>query len=96
MLNTVPLFFPSGAVYPISAFPPWMRVLSSVNPFTYAVHGFKQLLLKKHGARGDRVTICCFFFGFTALAMKPGDIALFGGRCEVRCASHAQGIAGAP
>jgi ABC-2 type transport system permease protein len=45
VLNTV-LFFPSGAVYPISAFPAWMKVIAKVDPFTYAVHGFKELLLK--------------------------------------------------
>ncbi len=45
VLNTV-LFFPSGAVYPIQAFPPWMKVITMVDPFTYAVHGFKQLVLK--------------------------------------------------
>ncbi len=48
VLNTV-LFFPSGAVYPIAAFPPWMKVLAAVDPFTYAVHGFKELLLKNTG-----------------------------------------------
>src|SRR5665213_2424573 len=45
VLNTV-LFFPSGAVYPTQAFPPWMKVITAVDPFTYAVHGFKQLALK--------------------------------------------------
>jgi ABC-2 type transport system permease protein len=45
VLNTV-LFFPSGAVYPISAFPSWMKAIATVDPFTYAVHGFKELLLK--------------------------------------------------
>ncbi len=48
VLNTL-LFFPSGAVYPISAFPPWMKVITVVDPFTYAVHGFKALLLKNTG-----------------------------------------------
>ena len=48
VLNTV-LFFPSGAVYPIQAFPAWMRVITTVDPFTYAVHGFKQLILKNTG-----------------------------------------------
>jgi len=48
VLNTV-LFFPSGAVYPIQAFPPWMRAITAVDPFTYAVHGFKQLILKNTG-----------------------------------------------
>jgi ABC-2 type transport system permease protein len=45
VLNTL-LFFPSGAVYPIAAFPTWMKVLATVDPFTYAVDGFKSLLLK--------------------------------------------------
>ncbi len=45
VLNTV-LFFPSGAVYPIQAFPAWMKVITTIDPFTYAVHGFKQLILK--------------------------------------------------
>ena len=46
VLNTL-LFFPSGAVYPIEGFPPWMRVLARVDPFTYAVHGYRALLLKQ-------------------------------------------------
>jgi ABC-type multidrug transport system permease subunit len=48
ILNTL-LFFPSGAVYPISAFPPWMKVITVVDPFTYAVHAFKALFLKNTG-----------------------------------------------
>ncbi|HEX3103702.1 MAG TPA: ABC transporter permease [Terriglobales bacterium] len=48
ILNTL-LFFPSGAVYPIQAFPRWLRAVASVDPFTFAVHGFKSLLLKETG-----------------------------------------------
>jgi len=48
ILNTL-LYFPSGAVYPIAAFPPWLRALARVDPFTYAVHGFKSVLLKEAG-----------------------------------------------
>ena len=46
ILNTL-LFFPSGSVYPIQAFPPWLRVIARCDPFTYAVDGFKCLLLKE-------------------------------------------------
>jgi ABC-2 type transport system permease protein len=46
ILNTL-LFFPSGSVYPIQAFPPWLRVIAKCDPFTYAVDGFKCLLLKQ-------------------------------------------------
>jgi ABC-2 type transport system permease protein len=48
ILNTL-LYFPSGAIYPVSAFPPWLRVMAQADPFTYAVHGFKGLLLKEAG-----------------------------------------------
>ncbi len=67
VLNIV-LFFPSGAVYPINAFPSWMKVITSVDPFTYAVHGFKSLILKNTGLAaisGDML----FLSIFTVLAM---------------------------
>ena len=48
ILNTL-LFFPSGAIYPIQAFPWWLRGIAKVDPFTFAVHGFKSLLLKETG-----------------------------------------------
>jgi ABC-2 type transport system permease protein len=46
ILNTL-LFFPSGSVYPIQAFPKWLQAIAWVDPFTYAVDGFKCLLLKE-------------------------------------------------
>jgi ABC-2 type transport system permease protein len=48
VLNTL-LFFPSGAIYPINAFPKWLRVIAAADPFSYAVHAFKALLLKEAG-----------------------------------------------
>jgi ABC-type multidrug transport system permease subunit len=48
VLNTL-LYFPSGAVYPQQGFPGWMRVIAVADPFTYAVHAFKSLLLKNTG-----------------------------------------------
>ena len=48
LLNTV-LYFPSGAVYPQQGFPGWMQAIAAVDPFTYAVHAFKSLLLKNTG-----------------------------------------------
>jgi ABC-type multidrug transport system permease subunit len=48
ILNTL-LFFPSGSIYPIQAFPWWLRAIARVDPFTFAVHGFKALLLKEAG-----------------------------------------------
>jgi ABC-2 type transport system permease protein len=48
LLNTV-LYFPSGAVYPQQGFPGWMQVIAVADPFTYAVHALKSLLLKNTG-----------------------------------------------
>lgn len=48
ILNTL-LFFPSGSIYPIQAFPKWLRGIAYVDPFSYAVHGFKAVLLKDAG-----------------------------------------------
>jgi ABC-2 type transport system permease protein len=48
VLNVL-LFYPSGAMYPIAAFPPWLRAMAVVDPFTYAIHGFKAVLLKDGG-----------------------------------------------
>ena len=48
VLNTL-LFFPSGAISPIAQFPGWLRAIATVDPFTYAIHGFKAILLKDGG-----------------------------------------------
>jgi ABC-2 type transport system permease protein len=48
LLNTL-LFFPSGAMYPIYGFPQWLKVVAKVDPFSYAVHGFRAVLLKGVG-----------------------------------------------
>jgi len=47
-LNTL-LFFPSGAVYPVQAFPSWLQAIAIVDPFTYVVHGLKSLMLRGAG-----------------------------------------------
>jgi len=74
VLNTL-LFFPSGAVYPASAFPKWMRAISIADPFTYGVHAFKELMLKNtslSAVAGDLT----FLFLFAALMMAAAT-ALF-------------------
>jgi ABC-2 type transport system permease protein len=74
ILNTL-LFFPSGSVYPIQAFPPWLRAIARVDPFTYAVDGFKCLLLKETSLAavwGDML-----FLGLFAAATLGIAIPLF-------------------
>ena len=72
VLNTL-LFFPSGAISPVTAFPKWLQVIAFVDPFTYAVHGFKAILLKDGGfvaIRGDLVYLFLFGIG-TLLVATP-------------------------
>ena len=72
MLNTV-LYFPSGAVYPTQSFPAWMKAIAVVDPFTYAVHGFKQLVLKNTGLAAISHDLI-FLSVFTILAMSAATL----------------------
>ncbi len=72
MLNTV-LYFPSGAVYPQNSFPAWMQAIAVVDPFTYAVHGFKELVLKNTGLMAISFDLA-FLAGFTALTLGAATL----------------------
>jgi ABC-2 type transport system permease protein len=70
ILNTL-LFFPSGSIYPIQAFPWWLRAIAKADPFTYAIHGFKSLLLKETGLSAivpDMIYLSVFAFITLAIA----------------------------
>jgi ABC-2 type transport system permease protein len=40
----MPLFFLSGALYPVSGLPDWLAVLTRLNPLTYAVDAMRRLI----------------------------------------------------
>jgi ABC-2 type transport system permease protein len=40
-----PLFFLSGALYPLENFPAWLRCLSRIDPLTYGVDGLRGVLI---------------------------------------------------
>jgi ABC-2 type transport system permease protein len=42
---TMPLFFASNAIYPISMMPGWLQVISHFNPLTYEVDALRALML---------------------------------------------------
>jgi ABC-2 type transport system permease protein len=67
VLNTV-LYFPSGAVYPRQGFPAWMQAIATVDPFSYAVHAFKSLLLKNTGMEAI-TTDLLYLLAFSVVAM---------------------------
>jgi ABC-2 type transport system permease protein len=69
-LNTL-LYFPSGAVYPVEALPWWLRSLTYIDPFTYAVDGFRTLLLRGAGLGAGMGDIACLTgFGMVMLTVN--------------------------
>jgi len=42
---TLPLFFASNAIYPISIMPKWLQIIASINPLSYMVDALRALLV---------------------------------------------------
>jgi ABC-2 type transport system permease protein len=42
---TMPIFFASNAIYPLSLMPGWLRAISHLNPLTYEVDVLRTLML---------------------------------------------------
>ncbi len=40
------LFFPSGALYPVESYPPWLQVVSRADPLTYGLNALRDLILR--------------------------------------------------
>lgn len=49
-LLTMPLFFASNALYPISLMPTWLQAISGGNPLTYLVDALRTLMLPGYSA----------------------------------------------
>jgi len=48
---TLPLFFASNALYPISIMPPWLQKVATMNPLSYMVDGLRSLLVTGNFSR---------------------------------------------
>lgn len=44
-LMTMPLFFASNAIYPISLMPKWLQIISHINPLTYQVDALRGTMI---------------------------------------------------
>jgi ABC-2 type transport system permease protein len=69
---TMPLFFASSALYPLSLMPLWLRLVARANPLTYEVQGLRSLLLGTGGgALWLDFAVCAgFFVVLAALAAR--------------------------
>ena len=67
---TIPLFFASSAIYPLSLMPSWLRAIAVVNPLTYVVDALRALLLPNYQANLllDVFALVVATLLFTALA----------------------------
>ena len=69
----LPIIFLSGAIYPVSTMPRWMKLLAYINPLTYAVDGARSLLTGVEGIFPLSTDLAVL--GFLALAFL--GIAMF-------------------
>jgi len=71
---TMPLFFASNAIYPLSLMPEWLRTIASVNPLTYLVEALRMLMIEgsesAHSLLLDFTVLGVVFIIFVAIAAK--------------------------
>ncbi len=66
-LMTMPLFFASSAIYPISIMPSWLQPVAVVNPLTYMVDAVRILMVVPAIGSYGLVTDFAVLIGFTAV-----------------------------
>jgi ABC-2 type transport system permease protein len=74
---TMPLFFASSALYPVSLMPGWVKVITGVNPLTYEVEALRGLLIgtPTNLALDIGVLLLSLIVGITAAALLLGRLA---------------------
>jgi ABC-2 type transport system permease protein len=74
---TMPLFFGSNALYPLSVMPGWLQAVSKANPLSYQVDALRGLLLgtPAHLALDFAVLLVAAALGITAASCLLGRLA---------------------
>jgi len=65
---TMPIFFASNAIYPLSLMPEWLRVVSRINPLTYQVDILRSLMLT-HGTSDYGLALDFIVLGVAAAVL---------------------------
>ncbi len=74
---TMPLFFASSALYPVSIMPGWLQVLAKVNPLSYEVDALRGLLIltPSHLLLDFGVLVVALLLGVTTASSLVGRFA---------------------
>jgi len=71
---TMPIFFASNAIYPLSLMPAWLRAVSHLNPHTYEVDALRSLMLtggvSEYGLALDFAVLLAATAALTAIAAR--------------------------
>jgi ABC-2 type transport system permease protein len=78
-LLLMPLYFLSGALFPLSALPAWLTLLTHVNPLTYAVDPLRRAVLADAGPGLAALAPGVRWLGWTVpAALEVGLVVAFG------------------
>jgi len=69
---TMPLFFTSNAIYPITIMPNWLKVLSHINPLTYQVDALRAMMLAGGASQYGLISDFCILIAVTSLLVILG------------------------
>jgi ABC-2 type transport system permease protein len=69
---TMPLFFASNAIYPISIMPNWLQVVARINPLTYIVDALRTLMLTSTTDYSSLVPDFAVIIGVTIVLVAIG------------------------
>lgn len=71
---TMPIFFASNAIYPIRLMPPWLQVISRLNPLTYEVDALRAFMLRNSvttiGIGHDLIVLTAMSAGLVVIAAR--------------------------
>ncbi|MDB6082116.1 MAG: Transport permease protein [Chlamydiia bacterium] len=71
---TMPIFFASNALYPITMMPSWIRIVSLFNPLTYLIDGLRSLMIQggtsHFGLSVDFIVAVSIFSVLVAIATR--------------------------
>lgn len=79
-LLTMPMFFASNAIYPISMMPEWLKIIAQLNPLSYEVDALRALMLANYNSTYPLA------FDFVVVSLTATGLVVLGGMLYPRVA----------